>query len=164
MTTPISYPTINGARFAWASVEIKVAGQIFYATAINYSRKRNRQMVRVNHPDPIGKTRGENEYTADLELLLAEYNLLQQTLILQANQQSLNGGYGDVAFTVIVQYTENGFDTVTDTLNGCTMDSTDATGAQGPDALKRKFDLNPLKILYGGQDDLAVPLGAPPTG
>lgn len=164
MTTPISYPLVNGVRHSWASVEVKLAGQIFYVTAVNYSRKRNRTLVRVNHPDPSGKTRGSNEYTADIELLLAEFNALQAALILQANQQGLNGGYGDVFFQVVVTYTENGLDTVTDSILGCTMDSTEVGNAEGTDPSKRKIDLAPLKVLFNGQDDLATPLQAPPGG
>lgn len=161
MASPLQYPLVNGSRHSWASVEVKVAGQIYYATAANYSRKRNRTMVRENHPDPTGKTRGSNDYSADIEMLLAEYNLLQAALISQAQQQNLNGGYGDVFFQVVVSYSENGLDTVTDTINGCTMDSTEASNAEGTDPTKRKFELSPLKILFGGQDDLSTPLKAP---
>jgi len=164
MTTPIQYPLVNGYRHSWASIEVKVAGQIYYATAVNYSRKRSRTKVKENHPDPTAKTRGSNDYDADIELLLSEYNALQAALINQANQQGLNGGYGDVFFQVIVSYTENGLDTVTDTILGCTMDSTEAANAEGTDPSKRKFEMSPLKILFNGQDDLAIPLVAPPGG
>lgn len=160
-TTPIQYPLVNGLRHSFASVEIKVANQLFYATAVNYSRKRNRTLVRVNHPDPIGKTIGSNEYSADIEMLLAEYNALQAALINRAQQAGLGNGYGDVAFQVVVTYSTNGLDTVTDTIQGCTLDSTEASNAEGVDATKRKFELNPLKILFNGIDDLSVPLAAP---
>lgn len=160
----ISYPITNGVRHSWASVEVKVAGQVFYATACNYSRKRNRTMVREHHPDPVAKTRGQNEYSADIEMHLSEFNALQNALIAAAKQQSLNGGYGDVFFTVVVQYAEANLDTITDTLQGCTMDSTDSSNAEGTDPSKRKFDLAPLKILFGGQDDLATPLAGPAGG
>lgn len=164
MATPASYPLINGYRYSWASVEAKVAGQVYYLTSVNYSRKRNRTMVRVNHPDPISKTRGSNDYSADGEFLLSEFNALQAALIAQANQQGLNGGYGDVFFQIVVQYSENGLDTITDTINGCTLDSTEASNAEGTDATKRKVEFNPLKILFGNAEDLSVPLVAPPGG
>jgi len=164
MASPISYPLVNGTRHSWASVEVKVAGQIFYVTSVNYSRKRNRTIVRENHPDPTAKTRGSNEYSSDIEMLLSEFNSLQAALIQQANQQGLNGGYGDVFFQVVVSYSENGLDTVTDSILGCTLDSTEASNSEGTDPTKRKFELNPLKILFNGQDDLATPLQAPPGG
>jgi hypothetical protein len=166
MSAPILYPTINGVRHSWASVEFKIAGQIIYGCkTINYSRKRNRTQARGFSPDPIGKTRGFNEYTADVEMYLAEFNYLQGVLQSQAalQQQATNGnGYGDVFFQVTVMYTENGFDQITDTLNGCTMDSTEVGMSQSAEALVRKFELSPLKIIFNGQDDLVVPLTAPP--
>src|SRR6185312_10073383 len=152
-TTPISYPLINGVRHSWASVEANVAGQIYYITSINYSRERKRTMVKVNHPDPVAKTRGENDYDADVEMLLAEFNALQAALVAQANALGLNGGYGDVPFKIVVSYTEAGLDTVTDTILGCKMDSTDASNTQRTDPTKRKFKTNPLKIIYNGIDD-----------
>jgi hypothetical protein len=164
LTTPTNYPMTNGCRHSWASVEAKLAGQIFYITSVNYSRKRTRAKPRINHPDPSGKTRGSNDYMGDCEMLLAEFNAFQAALIVQANQQGLNGGYGDIFFQVVVMYSEVNMDTVTDTLNGCTMDSTEAANTEGVDPTKRKFDLAPLKILFNGQDDLAIPLVAPPGG
>ena len=152
MATPIQYPLINGARHSFASIELKLGANIFIGfKSINYSRKRTRSLVRGNSPDPMGKTIGDNEYTADCELYIAEWNLLQ-------SQIASGNGYGDVFFQVLVTYSANGFDTIQDTLNGCTIDSTDASNGQGPDPLVRKFDLNPLKILFNGVDDLAVPL------
>ena len=155
MPTQIALPTLNGNRHSYASVEIKVANLIFVGVkSVNYARKRTRQQVRGNHPDPIGQTRGENEYTADIEMYLAEFNQLQAAL------QALGGGkgYGDVFFDVICTFGENGFDTITDTIRGCNMDSTDAGLSQGPDALVRKFELQPLKIYFNQLDDLAAPL------
>lgn len=150
MGTPLSFPLINGVRHGFSSIELKLAGQIFVGfKSINYSRVRTRSKVRGNHPDPIAKTRGENDYTGDCELYLAEWNLFQALL---------GQGYGDAIFSVLVTYGENGFDTISDELIGCSMDSTDASNGQGPDALVRKVDLSPLKIKFNGIDDLAVPL------
>lgn len=175
MPTVIAYPQTVGVRHSWASIEIKFAAQTgtsastgggptIYCTKAKYSRKRNRTLLRVNHPDPVAKTRGSNEYAGEIEMPLAEFNLLQYTLIQLANAQGLNGGYGDVTFSVVVNYSENGLDTITDTLLGCTMDSTDADNAEGTDPTKRVFDCAPLKILFNSQDDLATPLQAPQGG
>lgn len=150
MTTPIQYPLVNGVRHSFASIELKLKNQIFIGfKSINYSRTRTRALVRGNHPDPLGKTIGENEYSADVELYLAEWNLFQS---------QLGEGYGDVFFQVLVTYSANGFDTIQDVINGCTVDSLEASNSQGPDPTVRKFDMKPLKILYNGEDDVAVPL------
>lgn len=154
--TPISFPLINGFRHQFSSVELKFQFdgnkvQVF-AKSLNYSRKRNRGLVRLNHPDPVAKTRGENEYSADMELPVAEWLLVKRTL---------GPGYGDKAFSLLVTYGENGFDTFTDQILGCTMDGVEAFMSQGTDPLMRKFDLNPLKILFDDDDDLENPLAAP---
>jgi hypothetical protein len=160
--TVAQFPLVNGVRHSWASVEANVNGQIYYLTSINYSRKRTRNMVMVNHPDPVGKTRGNNEYSADGEFLLVESNNLQQALIQQSFANGGNGGYGDVFFQIVVSYTENGLDTITDVILGCTLDSTEASNSQGNDPTKRKHEFNPLKILFQNAEDLDNPLAAPP--
>lgn len=155
MTTPIQYPLINGVRHSFASIELKLETQIFIGfKSINYGRTRTRTKVRGNHPDPLAKTRGENDYNADCELYLAEFMLFIS---------QFGSGYGDKFFQVLVTYSENGFDTIQDIINGCTIDTTEASNGQGPDPLIRKFDLSPLKILFNGVDDLEIPLTGVPT-
>lgn len=155
MTTPILYPLINGVRHSFASIELKLGSQIFIGfKSINYSRTRTRTKVRGNHPDPLAKTRGENDYTADCELYFAEFVLFLS---------QFGSGYGDQVFQVLTTYSENGFDTIQDTINGCTIDTTEASQSQGPDPLIRKFELNPLKVLFNGLDDLTVPLAGVTT-
>jgi hypothetical protein len=150
MTQAIQYPLVNGVRHSFTSIELKINGDIYVGfKSINYSRNRGRTMVKGNSPDPLGKTRGENEYKADCELYLAEWNALQA---------KLGAGYGDVFFDITVTYNENGFDVITDTIKGCTLDTTDASNGQGSDPTVRKFELNPIKILFNGLDDMAVPL------
>lgn len=163
MASPIPFPLINGVRHGFSSIELKLNTQIFVGfKSINYSRTRTRTMVRGNHPDPIGKTRGENEYSADCELYFAEWVLFQSQL--KAPEAVGDGGYGDAFFPIYVTYGENGFDTVTDEILGCTMDTTEASNGQGADPLVRKIELNPLKVKFGGLDDLAFPLAPPPAG
>lgn len=149
-TTPISYPLVNGVRHDFSSIELKLNGQIFVGfKSINYSRTRSRTMVYGNSPDPIGKTKGTNEYAADVEIYLAEWN---------AFQDSLGEGYGDTLFQVLVTYSNDGFDTIQDVIRGCTIDGLEVSQSQGADPLSRKFEMSPLKILFNGLDDLAIPL------
>src|SRR5262249_47614835 len=116
---------------------------------INYNRTRSRTKVMGNHVDPLGKTRGTNDYTCDAEVYLAEY----MALIRQ-----LGAGYGDKQFSIFVQMVEGGFDDIQDEILGCTLDTTDASNSQGTDPLVRKIDFNPTKILFDGIEDVDVPL------
>jgi hypothetical protein len=157
MADQLIYPLIRGFRHGFASITLKFqldGGKTvqMFCKSINYGRTRSRGLVRGNHPDPIAKTRGENEYKASVEMALAEYRLLIA---------EIGAGYGDKVFDTIVTYGETGFETVTDVIQGCTIDDDDASNSQGPDPLMRKLDLAPLKILMAGVDDLEFPLTAP---
>lgn len=157
MADKLIYPLVNGTRHDFSSIKMKfaIAGKNtveMYVKSINYSRTRSRTQVRGNHPDPIATTRGTNEYKADCEMFLAEYRLLVA---------ELGAGYGDVTFNVIVTYGENGFETVTDEIIGCHLDGDDSSNGAGTDPLVRKIDLNPLKILMCGIEDLELPLESP---
>ncbi|GAC1536329.1 MAG: hypothetical protein NVS3B10_00150 [Polyangiales bacterium] len=155
MPSPIQYPFINGVRQDISSVEMKiictapVINQVFFFRSLNYSRTRSRSMVEMNHPDPVAKTRGKNAYKADIEIGLAEYALLVALL---------GPGYGDVPFMVQVNITEQGFDPQNIQIFGCTVDTDDGAIPNGAEALWKKVELSPLKVLVNGQDDLTVPL------
>lgn len=158
MADPLVYPLIRGFRHGFASITLVFAldgGKKIqmFCKAINYGRTRTRGIVRGNHPDPIAKTRGENEYKASVEIALAEYRLLVA---------EIGDGYGDKVFDTLITYGETGFETVTDEIIGCTIDDDDASNSQGPDPLMRKLDLAPLKIRMAGNDDLEVPMISPP--
>lgn len=156
----IAVPMVNGCYYSFASIEAKFKGQIFLGIkSINYNRTRSRAKPRGTHPDPLGKTRGDNEYTADCEMYLPEFAAFVRNVI---GSDDLKG-YGDVFFDVTVTYNEEGLEPIVDEIIGCSIDSTDASNSQGTDATTRKFDLNPIKIRYFGADDLARPL-APPGG
>lgn len=157
MADTLIYPLVRGFRHGFASITLQFAldggAKIqMFCKSINYGRTRSRGLVRGNHPDPIAKTRGENEYKASVEIALAEYRLLTK---------EIGPGYGDKIFTTLVTYGENGFETVTDEIIGCTIDDDDASNSQGPDPLMRKLDLAPLKIRMAGIDDLEIPMISP---
>jgi hypothetical protein len=157
MADALVYPLIRGKRHGFASLKaiFNLDGGTkieMFVKSVNYGRTRSRGYVRGNHPDPIAKTVGENEYKANVEMPLAEYRLL----VAQLGQ-----GYGDVDFDLFVSYGENGFETVTDEILGCNLDDDDASNSQGPDPLMRKIELNPMKIKMGGVDDLLFPMVSP---
>lgn len=157
MADELKYPLVTGFRHGFASLTAVIktpdGKTIKYRgfKGVNYNRTRERELVRGNHPDPLGKTQGENSYTADAEVYLAEFN----DLITQ-----LGNGYGDIIFMMLVHFVSPPFTGIQDEIHGCTIDSTEATNAQGSAALTRKFNLNPTKILFDGKDDVATPLNA----
>jgi hypothetical protein len=153
---PLQYPSTTGARPSFGHIELRIAGFPFVGfKKIDYSRTRSREMIYGAHPDPLGKSLGQNEYKASCELYLPEFNLF----LAQLDAASITFGYGDTFFDITVTYNAPGFGVVTDTLLACSLDSSDAPNGQGTAALTRTFELNPLKIRFGGKDDVTTPLG-----
>lgn len=169
MSTPIAYPLLNGVRQSFVSTEIRFATAAIGATqggatlnlnlrgykSATYGRVRSRTKVWGNHSDPIGKTRGKNDYKCELEFAIAEVYAIQLALQALAGGQS---GYGDVFFGLIITHSENGFDTITDSILGCTFDEDEVGIAEGSEATYQKLNLNPLKVLRNGMDDVTFPL------
>lgn len=152
---PILVPLTNGVVWSFGHVTLEIAGLEFTGgfKSIKRSRKRTREMVRSNSPDPVGKTLGENEYQCSAELYLEWWRALLNTV-----QQNLGPGYGDQSFTILVSYIANGFLPIQDVILNCTFDTTDADDGVGPQALTRMVEFNPTKILFNGIDDLEDPL------
>jgi len=154
----IQVPLINGVVWSFAHVELQIQGLIFTGgfTSIKYKRERKRDQVMSNSPDPVGQTLGENKYSASVTVLLAWWLQLKRTI-----ERQLGAGYGDQAFTMTSSYGHNdALDPFQDVLVGCHFDSTDADQSAGTKALERVIDLQPLKIYFDGDDDLANPLTA----
>jgi hypothetical protein len=170
MAVAIPYPLINGTRHDFSSIELKLGRAIFVGfRSINYKRTRSRTKVRGNHPDPIAKTQGSNEYTCDFEVYLAEWKALKDEIKTLAAQQGIpsgsipGSGYGDALFQIVVTYGSPLFDVQTDTIYGATLDEVDASQSRSDDPLIRKVNCDPLKIIYDDDDDVGSTLTAPPT-
>lgn len=155
VVTPIQVPLINGVAYSFGHVALRVAGIDYTGgfAEINYSRKRDREDVRSNHPDPVAVTLGENAYTCTAVVYLAWWLATIRTI-----RNRLGHGYGDKSFPVYVSYSATGFDPFQDVILGCHFDSTEAGNAKGIAALTRTVDFHPVKILFDGDDDLEVPL------
>ena len=153
--TPIQVPLTNGVVRSFGHVRMNLAGIDFTGgfTEVSRKRERKRELAMSNSPDPIGKTLGENTYEASVVMY---YDWFMNTI--QTINQQLGAGYGDQPFTLYVSYVGVGLVPYTDIILGCTFDSTDAKDSKGIGALTRAINLNPVKIKFGGLDDLADPL------
>ncbi len=155
--TPIQVPLINGVVWSFAHITLEIAGLEFTGgfKSIKYSRKRNREVVYSNSPDPVGKTLGQNEYSASGEMYLAWWLSTLRTI-----QKNLGEGYGDQSFSIFVKFNNKGFDPFVDEIQNCNFDSTDADNSVGTGALTRMVDFSPTKILFDQTNDLENPLVA----
>jgi hypothetical protein len=151
----IPYPIINGVRHDFTSTVLKIDEQEFQGyRKVTHNRKRDRTKVYGNNPDPLGKTRGKNDYEFKVTVLLAEFKAFITDYF--------ESGYGDAVFSCQLSYIENGFDSQDVLAIGCTIDESSFDHSEGTDALEVEIDFSPIKIIYNGVDDNATPLvGAP---
>ena len=157
--TPIQVPLTNGVVRSFGHVRLNIAGLEFTGgfKSIKRSRKREREYPMSNSPDPVGKTLGENKYQCSAVIYYDWWMNMLQTV-----QNNYGAGYGDQPFTIYISYIGVGLQTFTAQVLNCTFDSTVADDASGITALTREAEFNPTKILFGGIEDLADPLTAPP--
>lgn len=148
--TEISYPLVNGVRHEWSSIEIKLGTDIYLGVKeISYKHGMKPKKVYGTHPQPIGRTRGVYEPEASITLWFAEANKLRK---------KLGAGFFETPFDITVSYSENGFDTVVDLIQGARIVSDDMSPSQGEDPIEVKFELDVMLILANGVNAVKNPL------
>jgi hypothetical protein len=165
---PNQYPQTNGFRYSYSSAEFTFLGSI-NATIIvpvltlDYEAKRERQKVHGTSVNPIGKTRGQIDYTCKCKMLLAEYQQMIDTL--SAADPTGQFAFGDLMFDIKCTYAESiggQPSIITDVIQGCSVDSVMHTTAFGPDALAVEMEFNPLLIIFN-EDQMSSQIIQPPA-
>lgn len=153
--TPIQVPLTAGVVRSFGHLRLQCAGLEYTGgfTKAKLSRKREREQVYSNNPDPVGKTLGENKYECSMTVYFDWWMNTLQTI-----EQDLGPGYGDQPFTIFVSYVGKNLVTYTDQVLNCTLDETTMDHSQGTKALTCELNFNPTKILFNGVDDLEDPL------
>lgn len=144
-------PLVNGNYYSYANIEFRVGGLLIVGCkSINYGHKVGSQFVRGTNVMPLGKTKGQYEPHADVELYRPQYD----TLVSALTNAAAGAGYMSVQFNVTCTYgnlSDNaGLPTVTDSINYCTIIDDDASNSESLDASVRKLTLMPLQILMNG--------------
>jgi hypothetical protein len=142
---------INGNLYSWSSVEFHVGDErITGVTAVEYSDNRERTsaygMNRAHAP--IGQSAGK--YATDpVKATLWKHtaNALRKALA----QLAGTGGFGNVEFTIVVQYTENDLGSVVDTIRRCTWGKQTSKAEENPEPLKEDVEFKCLSILWNGE-------------
>ena len=155
---------INGRRYDSSSVSIQITptgpangavGQVVGAVAgavgagslfqgiseISYSDKLEPGKHRaIGSPKILGMTRGQYDAEASMVMYKEDAQGLLEAL-------AAFGGYGEVAFQIVVTYAETGAAPIVDTLEGCRITSVDDSVSAGSDPLTVSFELAPVNIL-----------------
>lgn len=142
----MDFPLINGRRYSFASVILKINGrQVVGVKEVSYNWKIDRAKVRGTNIQPLGMTRGEYDCEGSLTFYKEDYDELIA---------NLGDGYGEAVFDIAVSYADVGQPTVTDELRGCSLGGAEKSPSQGTDALEVKCDLSITYILENGRKAL----------
>lgn len=151
MPPAILYPLINGVRYDWSSVDIKIDGLIYGGVKeISYSNSLEPGKLRGNKAQFIGRTRGEYSAEASITLYRLEYHALIEALWAK-------GGYMEVSFNIFASYSEAPpAPVITDHLLGCRIKKDDFSGSEGGDPQAVKLDLDLMMMLPNGREPIST--------
>lgn len=145
MPSIIEYPQVNGHRFSHSSLEIKWGGiPVLGCKSLNYSDELTPGELRGTAPQIIGRTRGIQKATADIEIYMLEWELLR------ARMGIAGTGYGETAQDIEVIMAEFGVQPVIHRIySPRVMKVSMGSSSDSGDGLTVKLDLHPLRILMG---------------
>ena|SRR6266850_1325260 len=157
-----SLPLINGNRFDFSSVGIKLNGKRYTGIqAIDYAPECIPGMVYGQTTAyPIGRTRGQLKMeTANLEILREDFGDLSQDLLVIAQ------GLFEANFIITVSIAEplspSSGPAQVDTILGARFSRFNLSAKQGPDPLAVKLDFTFMNMLVNGLPLLSL-LSPPP--
>lgn len=146
---------INGNRASFVNLDVIANGSPIpkgSITAVNYNPTQEPGLVQGNLNVPTGRTQGYASATGSIEILLSEVNDFFVALTLDGTFAIM-----DVDFDMVVSYSLNDIDVVTDTLLGCRITNADASNQQGSDPTKRMLQLSIMRVLFNGIEAFAPP-------
>lgn len=147
-----NFPIINGREYSFSNVRVRAFGKDYFSVkSINYKATKTKGKVYGNGQDLIGKTRGNREYTCDMEMTRREFEQIKADIKASPAFAAAKGaGFGDVDFDIQVTFRETGMTTVVDEISGANIDEADLSNSQGTDASMVKLTLSPFRVVLGG--------------
>jgi len=155
------YPDINGQRFDFSSVQIRVPG-IFQGPSpvgingLMYSDNMEPGEVRGNSPLVLGRSRGQYKAKASLKIYKIEMGNLMMfldelgLLAIDGDGNPTPQGYKEVAFDWICSYAGPGQPVRTDQIVGCRITEDVDDYKSGQDPLLVTVSLNPIYLIKAG--------------
>lgn len=146
----IEYPTINGQRYDFSSIEANAGGMIHKGyEEISYSHKMEPGEARGTHQVALGDTPGEYSAEGSLTMLKTEY---------QEWIERLGRGYMRKRFNMTVSYGDDGSEIIVDELLRCRIKSSENQHQKGNEPLKVKVSLWIGYLREGGVDPVPDPI------
>lgn len=142
----IQRPLLNGHEYSFASLEVMVNNIVVVGLkSISYAPKKDVGKVYGTLPQKIGRTRGKEDPTCELDLYSIEWEVIRQSL-------GDNGqGYMEKPCNIMVTRQEPGRPVIQDYLVSCQVTNVANSGSDGTDALVVKVTFDVMRILTNKQ-------------
>jgi hypothetical protein len=154
MPIPAPFPIVNGHAYSFASIELWFGllplPQIAFKS-INYGAKLDPGEIRGTDPHVLGYTRGTHSADGDCEV----YRQAWETLKVSLGAGGI--GYGEVLFTIVVQYFEPAAGVVRDRLINIRLTESRQNNQQGNDGTTTKLTMKMMDVDENGAR-IAVPI------
>lgn len=162
------YPTLNGIRFDFTSIQFRVNGQVFPGIkSLNYKHSLEPGLVRGTAAQVIGRTRGQYNVEGDLEIYREDAdNFLQLIAPASATISGQTGtGFMEVSFDMSVTFQEaiqgSGPATQNDVLKGCRIKQEESSNSDGGGPSTLKYSLHVMYLTRNGRAALAASQSLP---
>ena len=145
----VSFPTVNGKAFSFASVTLRANGIPFRAVkGVDYSSALERQKLYGTDRQAFGRTGGQYKGEASLEIWREQYGDFIE---------SLGDGFMEVEFDVEVQFQEDGQDMQEAFLPSVCIAKGSTSMTNSADGLSVKIELDVLlPIIENGLSPIAT--------
>lgn len=135
---------INGDTYSHSSIEAKISDLIIAAIPeIEYGSQLEPGELRGTSSAPLATTAGEGATDGSVKLAKKDFRALIK---------KLGNNFMKKKFQIVVQYAEEGEETIVDTLNGCRITAWRNSSSSGTDAVMVDVDLHIMQPLL---DDLS---------
>lgn len=142
----IQFPTINGMRYDFSSVEINLDGVKYVGVKdVSFTHSLKPTHIRGTSAVKMGRTRGVYDATAKLTMYEDEAVTLIRALNVKG--AAFQHGFMEVSFLVTIVRAENGKPPIMSQLHGCRITDENVEAAEGGEALVRAYDLDVMKLL-----------------
>lgn len=148
MPGPLVYPLIQGVKYDFSSLDVKLGGVSYLGVkAVDWNDGLEPGKGYGTSAQKLFSTRGQYDADGSLELWYAESDVFEAQLI----QQNPNTGLYEIRFPIdITLNPEGGLAATTNNLVGARLKKRTVSPAQGNEAISVKYDLDLMYVIKNG--------------
>ena len=148
----VQRPVINGHEYSHTSIEVLINGiPLIGIKSINYAMKKDVGKVYGTAPQRMGRTRGKEDPSCDMEIYRLEWEIVSATMGVAGQ------GIGDTNSTIQVTIAEPLMPVIVDQILFAELTEAAAASSDGTDPHVIKLTFDPLRVKLNGKT-MSLPL------